>query len=93
MQPRSAQCAPIVAPFITTAFSIVVPSPTVTSCSSTARPPIRAPAPIPHPLSTSAAGTIRPSRETLVLDAHERVAHPRADLGRDTLPSRMSNVA
>ena len=82
MQPRSVQCAPIEAPFITTAFSIVVPSPTTTPCSSTARPPIRAPAPIRQPAldqrgrDDPPAAARRPSSTQTNV-----VAHPRADLG------------
>ena len=70
------------APAITTALSIVVPSPTVDAVLEHRAPADRArPAPIRQPLSTSAAGTIRPVVGHAVLDAHVRRAHARADLG------------
>ena len=91
MQSRSVQLAPIDAPRITTALSIVVPSPTLTSCWSTARPPICAPAAIRQPLSTSAAGTIRPSFATP--SSTQTKPLRRSATSVLTVPSRMSKVA
>ena len=91
MQLRSVQLAPIVAPRITTALSIVVSSPTLTSCWSTARPPMCAPAAIRQPLSTSAAGTIRPPLST-PSSTQMKPSQPLGDAGL-TVPSRMSKVA
>ena len=92
MQPRSVQCAPISAPRITTARSIVVCSPTVTPRSSTTRPPIRAPSPIRQPLSTSADGDDPAVVLDALLDAQVAVAHALGDAACATVPSRMSKV-